>query len=168
VSKDTTTTGILFVCMGNICRSALAEGVFTHLARERAVLDRFRIDSCGTGAWHAGERADPRMRATATRHGIELTSIARQIQPTTDFPDLTGAGGFDWILPMDRDNMEQVLMLGAPPERVRMFRSFDPALRDRPDHEIEVPDPYYGGARGFETVYEMVLAASIGLLDQIS
>ena len=165
--SDSKTTGVLFVCMGNICRSALAEGVFTHLARERGVLDRFRIDSCGTGGWHAGELADPRMRATAQRHGIELTSIARQIHPMTDFPDLTGDGGFEWILPMDCDNKEQVLALGAPPERVRMFRSFDPALRGKPDEAIEVPDPYYGGAQGFETVYEMVMAASVGLLGEL-
>ena len=70
-------TGVLFVCLGNICRSPLAEGIFIHLARERGVLDRFRVDSCGTGGWHAGERADPRSIAVAAKYGIELPSIAR-------------------------------------------------------------------------------------------
>ena len=160
-------TSLLFVCMGNICRSPLAEGLFIHLARERAVLDRFRVDSCGTGAWHVGELPDPRMRSTAEKHGVTLTSRARQIDPATDFPDLTNKGGFDLILPMDRDNMAAVLDLGAPPERVRLFRSFDPALRDRPKRDLDVPDPYYGGDEGFERVFEMVWAACNGLLDHL-
>ena len=165
MSEGKAKTSILFVCMGNICRSPLAEGVFLHQARERGLADRFRVDSCGTGNWHVGELPDPRMRETAERKGIALVSPARQIDPLSDFPDLTNAGGFDLLIVMDRDNKETLLMLGAPPERVRLLRSFDPALRGKPEREMEVPDPYYGGARGFETVYEMAWAACAGLLD---
>lgn len=158
---------VLFVCMGNICRSPLAEGVFLHRAREAGVVDRFRVDSCGTGGWHVGERADARMRATAARRGVELASRARQVDPVSDFPDLTGEGGFDLIVPMDLDNREMLLTLGAPEDRVRLLRSFDPALAGKRDSEIEVPDPYYGGDRGFETVYEMVWAACGGMLEEL-
>lgn len=163
---------VLFVCLGNICRSPLAEGVFLHLARERGVLDGWRVDSAGTGAWHAGERADGRMRATAGEHGVELPSIARQVDPERDFPDLMGAGGFDHIVVMDRSNLENVLSLGAPPERVRMLGSWLPAGSPfgavRGPHDApEVPDPYYGGPEGFDRVYEMAVLACGGMLDEL-
>lgn len=165
VSEAAPKVGILFVCTGNICRSPLAEGVFLHLARERGVVERFRVDSCGTGGWHVGERADARMREAAERRGVTLESRARQIDPVSDFPDLTLRGGWDLIVVMDLDNKEMVLSLGAPPERVRLLRSFDPALRGKGEREMEVPDPYYGGRRGFDRVFEMVWAACGGLLD---
>src|SRR5690606_7439702 len=78
-------TGVLFICMGNICRSPLAEGIFIHKARDRGVIDRFLVDSCGTGGWHVGERADPRARAVARKYNVELPSCARQLHLPTDF-----------------------------------------------------------------------------------
>ncbi len=159
-------TGVLFVCLGNICRSPLAEGMFIHLAREQGVLDRFRIDSAGTGGWHIGEPPDRRMLATARRYEVELVSRGRQVDPRTDFPNGENRG-FDWIIPMDRSNRSNLLALGAPADRVRMLRSFDPALQGAPDDELEVPDPYYGGDDGFDRVYHMVRDACQGMLDEL-
>lgn len=158
-------TGVLFVCLGNICRSPLAEGVFLHLARQRGVQHRFRVDSAGTGRWHVGKRADPRSLAVARRAGIELPSIARQVDPETDFdPSL---GGFHWLIAMDQANAADLIDLGAARERVRLLRSFDPSLAGKPDHAIEVPDPYFGGDRGFDDVFAMVHTACAGLLDHL-
>jgi protein-tyrosine phosphatase len=162
---------VLFVCLGNICRSPLAEGVFIELARERGVLDRLRIDSAGTGAWHVGKRADPRSIAVARKHGIELPSVARQIDPRADFvhPDDPDAPGFDWLIAMDRSNAARMLSLGASRQRVRLLRSFDRSLAgvpaDSPD--LEVPDPYYGGESGFDDSYSMIRRACEGLLDAL-
>lgn len=150
------TTGVLFVCLGNICRSPLAEGVFIHLARRRGVLDRFRIDSCGTGGWHCGEGADPRSIAVAAKHGIELPSIARQFDPRRDPAD------FDWIIAMDRQNRRNLLKAGAPEPKVRLMMSFHP---DPPTDEV--PDPYYGGPDGFDKVFEMVRVACEGMLREL-
>ena len=164
-------TSVLFVCLGNICRSPLAEGVFIHLARQRGSEARFRVDSAGTGAWHVGKRADPRSIAVAQRHGVELPSIARQIDPSADFadPDDPRVPGFDWFMAMDHDNAQRLLALGAAPERVRLLRSFDPllhaALPSSP--RLEVPDPYYGGESGFDEVYAMIDRACRGLLDRL-
>jgi protein-tyrosine phosphatase len=149
-----TRTGVLFVCLGNICRSPLAEGIFIHLARERGVLDRFRVDSCGTGGWHRGERADPRSIAVAAKFGIELPSLARQFDPVRDPND------FDWIIAMDRQNRANLIKAGVPASKVRLMLSFHPS----PPTD-EVPDPYYGGPDGFDKVYEMVHAACEQMLD---
>lgn len=149
-------TGVLFVCLGNICRSPLAEGIFIHMARERGVLERFRIDSCGTGAWHAGEPADPRSVAVASKHGIELPSIARQFDPRRDVEE------FGWIIAMDRQNRHNLVKAGAPDERVRLMMSFHP---DPPVDEV--PDPYYGGPDGFDKVYDMLRAACEGMLAEL-
>jgi protein-tyrosine phosphatase len=149
-------TGVLFVCLGNICRSPLAEGIFIHLARQRGVLERFRIDSCGTGGWHAGECADPRSIAVAAKYGIELPSIARRFDPRRD-PVV-----FDWIIAMDRQNHRNLVKAGAPEEKVRLMMSFHP---DPPVDEV--PDPYYGGADGFDRVYEMIRVACEGMLDEL-
>ena len=151
--------GVLFVCLGNICRSPLAEGIFLHRARERGIVDRFDVDSCGTGAWHVGERADPRSLAVAARYGIELPSIARQLDAKADFDR------FRWILAMDRSNVRNLMRAGAPPERVRLLRSFDPALVAKAESALEVPDPYEWGESGFEDTYRMLDAACSGLLD---
>ncbi|MCC5822696.1 MAG: low molecular weight phosphotyrosine protein phosphatase [Phycisphaerales bacterium] len=150
-------TGVLFVCLGNICRSPLAEGIFLHQARQRDMLDRFRVDSCGTGAWHAGEPADPRSVAVAAKHGIELPSIARQFDPRRD------AAEFDWIIAMDRQNQHNLIKAGAPKDRVRLMMSFHP---DPPVEEV--PDPYYGGPDGFDKVYEMLRVACEGILDDFA
>jgi protein-tyrosine phosphatase len=158
-------TGVLFVCLGNICRSPLAEAVFIHQARARGVLERFDVDSCGMGAWHAGECADPRSIGTAQRYRVPMDHVARQLDPRTDFER------FHHLIAMDRSNLRAILGAGSrhglEASRVRLLRSFDPALRGAPEHELEVPDPYYGGDEGFDTVYRMVDSACAGLLDHL-
>ena len=154
-------TSVLFVCMGNICRSPLAEGIFVHMADERDVLDRFEVDSCGTGDWHVGHAADARSIEVGARHGIELTSIGRQVDPERDFER------FDLLVAMDRLNVADLVALGAPPRRIRLMRSFDPALRDREGRELDVPDPYSGSGDGFERVYDMLWTACGGLLEHL-
>ena len=150
---------VLFVCLGNICRSPMAEGLFIHLVREKGLENQFRIDSCGTGGWHAGERADPRMRSTAAEHGIELPSFARKVQ-LQDFAE------FDYILAMDESNHQDLLDLQVqvPNGKAQLFkmRHFDTQGKD-----TDVPDPYYGGRAGFERVYEMLDRSCKGLLDHI-
>lgn len=149
MSGDETTEKIriLFVCLGNICRSPLAEGVFAEKVRLAGLADRFEIDSAGTGSWHAGEPADRRMRETARGHGVALTSRARQFG-YADFET------FDHILVMDRSNLHDVLFLDRKErfsDRVQLFRQYDPDPED-----YQVPDPYYGGDAGFERVYAIV------------
>lgn len=150
-----TKTRVLFVCLGNICRSPLAEGLFRHHLRARDRSEAFDVDSAGTGNWHQGDLADPRMRATAQRHGVELLSRARQVT-AQDFDR------FDWIVAMDRQNRADLLEIGSPPERTVLMLEFhsDTALD-------EVPDPYYGGDEGFETVFHLVDTATGALLDRL-
>ncbi len=150
---------LLFVCLGNICRSPLAEAIFAHKAEARGVRDRFLIDSCGLGGWHAGEPPDARARAVAERRGVRMSCVARKVDPRSDF------SRFDVLLPMDLDNRDRLLEIGAPAERVRLVRSFDPALADASEHDMAVPDPYYGGPEGFDRVFDMLDRACGGLLD---
>jgi protein-tyrosine phosphatase len=148
---------ILFVCMGNICRSPTAEGVMRRLVAD-AGLD-VEIDSAGTGAWHAGEPPDTRATLAARRRGITLEGSAREVT-REDFRD------FDLLIALDRANLRELLAI-APDEdaaeKVRLLREFDPGAGG----ELDVPDPYYGGDRGFETVLDMVEAACRGLIDEI-
>lgn len=153
-------TGLLFVCLGNICRSPLAEGLFLHLAKERGVRDRFLVDSCGTGGWHVGEPPDKRARQVAKRRGVALVGRARRLDAPVDFER------FDLILPMDRANLQDLHDEGAPKERTRLLRSFDPALSDADDPDV--PDPYYGGPEGFDVVFDMVRRACDGLLEELT
>ncbi len=150
--------GVLFVCLGNICRSPLAKAIFEHQAREAKVLDRFVIDSCGTGGWHAGEAADPRSRMVAECNGVHMKHVARRLDPDTDFEK------FHVLLAMDERNRSDMIECGAHKEKVFLMRRFDDALASLPDHQIEVPDPYYGGSDGFEKVFDMLWRASEGLL----
>lgn len=149
---------ILFVCLGNICRSPLAEGIFLHLAQQRGV-DRLVVDSCGTGGWHEGEGPDRRALAVAKARGVHLPSRARRVRPAEDFE------AFTHIIAMDASNVQNLLELGAPRDRLRLMRSYDPAYRD--GEAPDVPDPYYGGDDGFDQVFDMLLAACEGLLDEI-
>jgi protein-tyrosine phosphatase len=155
------TRRVLFVCLGNICRSPLAKWVFIDQARGRGVLERFEVDSCGLGGWHEGEGADPRTIAVATRHRVAFEHMARQIRVPRDFER------FDLLLAMDRENVRGLRGLGAPMERERLLRSFDPALAGADEHALEVPDPYYGGPEGFERMHAMIVAACAGLLDHL-
>ena len=151
-------TSVLFVCLGNICRSPLAEGVFRHLAQQEGLEDRFEIDSAGTGAWHVGERADARSALVAELHGIALDSRARQVKPD-DFER------FDYIIAMDRDNLrtlERMREANGSSARIELLRAYEPE-RDGD----EVPDPYYGGSSGFENVFQMVKRSCRGLLEQL-
>lgn len=151
--------GVLFVCLGNICRSPLARAVFEHEAKLAGVADRLRIDSCGTGDWHVGGPADPRTIAVAERHKVAMKHVARQVDPRTDF------NSFDLIVAMDRKNIEALVAAGAPRERVRLMCSFDPIFDGLDEHEIpEVPDPYTGTDADFERVFAMLASASKGLL----
>ena len=146
---------LLFVCLGNICRSPMAEGIFLHLAKQRGLGDRFVVDSAGTGGWHAGCRADPRALAISKRFGVALPSIARQVR-TSDFE------AFDLILAMDRSNRDDLLKLGAT--NVRLMRSFEPGLTG----EHDVPDPYSGDDDEFVRVYEMLTRSCEGLIEHLT
>jgi len=136
------TQKLLFVCLGNICRSPAAEGVFLHLLEERGLSDQFVVDSAGTGGWHVGNPADRRMQAAANRRGIQLPSRARQIS-------LDDFSSFDLVLTMDDDNLAAVQGL-AREAGPRATASIKPMLSYAGRFsETEVPDPYYGGEAGF-------------------
>lgn len=146
---------VLMVCLGNICRSPLAEGLLIHLAREREFGGRLLVDSCGTGDWHVGTPPDPRSQAVALKHGVNLPSRARQFDPASDVE------GFDLLIAMDDSNRRTLIDRGTPESKVRLMLDYHPGLIGE-----DVPDPYYGGPSGFDDVYEMVKVACEGLLDQ--
>jgi len=150
-------TSLLFVCLGNICRSPLAEGVFLHLVKEAGLESRYLADSAGTGHWHVGHDPDPRSVEVAHRHGIQLVGKARQVREE-DFER------FDLILAMDRDNLRNLRRIKARSSgssELILLREFDPeAVGD-----LDVPDPYYGDGDGFQTVFDMVRRSCRSLLD---
>jgi protein-tyrosine phosphatase len=153
---------LLFVCLGNICRSPTAEGVMRKLVRERGLEGEVDIDSAGLGDWHVGNPPDARATEAADRRGIALEGAARQVRPS-DFAD------FDLVLAMDRQNLDALQALAPDDEsraKVRLLREFDPASAERGD--LEVPDPYYGADRGFDEVLDLVQAACEGLLDEVA
>ena len=155
------TRKLLFVCLGNICRSPAAEGVFLHLLNERGLSDSFVVDSAGTGGWHTGNPADQRMQAAAARRGIQLPSRARQIS-------LDDLSEFDLILTMDDANMTAVKSLVREAGR-RATATVRPMLSyAQRFSEAEVPDPYYGGESGFEHVLDLLEDACSNLLDELS
>ena len=150
---------ISFVCLGNICRSPLAQGVFQDLVNREKLDQNIFISSAGTGNWHIGNLPDERMRQTAHSKGIKLESRAQQFQ-SKDF------NRFNLILAMDHSNLirlSEIAPSTLPPDKLMLFRSFDPESNDDQD----VPDPYYGGAKGFEEVYSMVKRTCPPLLDYI-
>jgi protein-tyrosine phosphatase len=151
--------GVLFVCLGNICRSPLAEGVFRSLVDEAGLAHRFEIDSAGTSGWHDGESADARTVAVARRRGVELTSISRRVSEA----DLMR---FHHILAMDGNNLRELRRLArdAPPgAEIRLLREFDAMADGRKD----VPDPWFSGEEGFEQVHDMVERSCRGLLAEL-
>ena len=150
---------LLFVCLGNICRSPTAEGVMRALVADAGLEEAIHIDSAGTGSWHVGSAPDERATAAAGARGLVLEGAARQVQPA-DFVD------FDLLVAMDRENTRELRAMAEDEEqraKVRLLREFDP--RASPD--VDVPDPYYGGAGGFDAVLDLVQAACEGLLEQI-
>lgn len=149
---------VLFVCMGNICRSPTAQGVFRDLVKQVGLSEHILTDSAGTIGYHAGEPPDRRARATAARRGVDLSDLRARKALAEDFES------FDYLIAMDRANYSDLLALCPPgfEERLHLFLDFAP---QRP--EDEVPDPYYGGAAGFDRVFDLVEEASRGLLRHI-
>ena len=149
---------ILFVCLGNICRSPTAEVVFRAVASREAPDIALEIDSAGTAGYHVGELPDRRTREAAARRGYDLSALRARIVEPGDFDH------FDLILAMDRENL-RALERRAPPqarERMRLFLEFAPEAGI-----TEVPDPYYGGPNGFEDVLDLIEAASRGLIEHL-
>lgn len=149
---------VLFVCLGNICRSPMAEGLFIEKVNDAGLSDRFIIDSAGTGDYHIGELPDPRMRETARQYGIELNMRARQVTPD----DLDT---FDHVLAMDDSNLTNIEILRPDANfsaRLELMRNYDPMGQG-----LDVPDPYFGGDKGFHEVYHMLDRATEQLLNKI-
>lgn len=152
---------VLFVCLGNICRSPTAEAVMAQLVAEAELEHAIELDSAGTGAWHVGSPPDERATAAAAARGIEMRGAARQVT-VEDFEQ------FDLLLAMDADNHRNLRELAPHAEaaaKVRMLREFDPASTSAAG--LDVPDPYYGGADGFGRVLDLVEAACAGLLAEL-
>lgn len=156
---------VCFVCLGNICRSPTAEAVMVKLVADAGLAEHIEIDSAGTGAWHVGERPDERATMEAERRGVAMVSRARQFHPGDFYR-------FDYVLAVDHRNLADLhdqAPEAALRERARLLRSFDPAsvAAATTATDLEVPDPYYGGADGFANVFDLVDAACRGLLDHI-
>ncbi len=146
------------ICMGNICRSPTAEGVFRRLAEQTGVLDRLLIDSAGTHDYHVGSVPDERAQEAARRRGYDLSGLRARQVADRDFER------FDYLLAMDRENLA-ALQRRCPPEhqhKLRLYLSFSERFNGQ-----EVPDPYYGGRQGFDLVLDMVEDAAQGLLGEI-
>jgi len=150
---------VLFVCLGNICRSPGAEAVFRSLVEKEGLSGDFEIDSAGTSGWHEGEPADRRMQYHAEKRGYNLTSLSRPVRPKTDFE------GFDYIVAMDRENLEELKrMTPRTGHLTKLFLITDFARKYSYDG---IPDPYYGGEKGFELVLDLLEDAGNGLLTYI-
>jgi protein-tyrosine phosphatase len=149
---------ILFVCMGNICRSPTAEGVFRRLVAERAPHLQIEIDSAGTHDYHVGDPPDRRSVAAAHRRGIDLSTLRARTVTSTDFTH------YDLILAMDEENLQELRQRApvAHRDRIRLMMEYAPRAASR-----FVPDPYYGGAQGFEEVLDLLEEASDGLLQEL-
>ena len=149
---------VLFVCLGNICRSPTAEGVFRHAVSRASLTEYIHIDSAGTHAYHIGEPPDRRAQAAAARRGIDLSGLRGRMAVPDDIEE------FDYILAMDRENFTNLRAIcpAGLEHKVRLFLEFAPQRPER-----EVPDPYFGGESGFDRVLDMIEEASDGLLADI-
>jgi len=150
---------ILFVCMGNICRSPGAEGVFTKMVKDCGLENRFEIDSAGTTAYHAGEKADKRMRKHARKRGYNLIGISRKFMPDNDFDH------FDLIVAMDDENVKSLKKVARDKTDIaKICKMTD--FRKIWNYK-EIPDPYYGGDDGFELVLDLLEDSCSGLLEKL-
>ena len=152
-------TRLLFVCMGNICRSPTAEGIMLQLIRNNGLENLIECDSAGTHGYHVGEPADVRMRKCAQIRGYDLPSRTRKIHPASEFPY------YNWILVMDDRNYQDVRALDSSREyssKIRRMTDFCERMK-----ENEVPDPYYGGDEGFELVIDILEDACAGLMERL-
>jgi protein-tyrosine phosphatase len=154
---------ILFVCLGNICRSPSAEAVMRDAVRQAGLTERVSVDSAGTGSWHVGHPPDSRAREAARARGIEVEGVARQVTDE-DFQR------FDLIVAMDASNRDELHRM-APDEagraKVRMLREFEGSAGHGDPPGLDVPDPYYGGPRGFDQVLDLLEASCAGLLQEV-
>ncbi|MDX8381182.1 MAG: low molecular weight protein-tyrosine-phosphatase [Ghiorsea sp.] len=147
---------VLFVCLGNICRSPLAEVVVKSVANEQGLSRSLHFESAGTGNWHVGGSADPRSASKALEKGLSLVNHkAQQITRHT-------INDWDIFVAMDQDNKHDLIAMGAKPEQVLMMRDYEGV-----NPSLDVPDPYYGGADGFEDAYQMLRKNAQGLLDDL-
>lgn len=151
---------ILFVCLGNICRSPAAEGIMRHIVEEKGLSGDIEIDSAAIGPWHVGDLPDPRMRQCGARHGYAFNSRARQLT-SADF------GRFDLIIGMDHDNIRAIRAKARNAEDEQKIRLMADYLSHHPNYSA-IPDPYYGGERGFELVIELLEDACEGLLKDVA
>jgi low molecular weight protein-tyrosine phosphatase len=154
-----TTHRILFVCLGNICRSPMAEGVFRRAAEEAGLLHLFEIDSAGMGDWHKGQAPDTRAQKAALGRGVDISAQAARKVEIEDFED------FDLVLAMDGSNIADLYDIAphAAREKIRRFLDYAPHLGAQ-----DVPDPYYGGAAGFDHALDLIEAAAQGLLAELT
>jgi len=149
---------ILFVCLGNICRSPLAEAIFLHKIMEKGLESRFQVNSCGTADYHIGDSPDPRTIKNAARNGVAIKHLGQQLSAE----DLRN---FDLILPMDASNYNNILRLenaGSYKEKIKLMRSFDPTGRGQ-----DVPDPYNGTEKNFQEVFEILDRSIEGLIQYL-
>lgn len=149
---------ILFVCLGNICRSPAAEGVFSALVRKNALEQKIFTDSAGTGDWHVNHPPDPRMINAAQARGVDLTMLRGRQVRTSDFKE------FDYLLAMDTQNLEGLHRIASAnvAHKAQLFLSYAPQATAH-----EVPDPYYGGLEGFDHVLDLIEDAAHGLLSHV-
>lgn len=148
---------VLFVCLGNICRSPTAEGVFRRALEQAGLADDVEIDSCGVGSWHVGKAPDARAQQAALSRGIDLSSLRARQLTEQDFAE------FDYVLGMDQDNLRAMRELKPDNSRAHVGLFLD--FAGTPG--AEVPDPYYGGDEGFENVLTMIETASAGLIQHL-
>ncbi|MEN8248744.1 MAG: low molecular weight protein-tyrosine-phosphatase [Bacteroidota bacterium] len=147
---------VLFVCLGNICRSPLAEALFMKHVKERGLADKYMADSCGTESYHIGEQPDARSRANARENGLEYSHAARHLREE-DYKE------FDLIIPMDSSNQQFIEQHNSDKDAaVRLMRNYDTGYEGH-----DVPDPYYSGEEGFQNVFEILDRSTGALLDQL-
>jgi protein-tyrosine phosphatase len=149
---------ILFVCLGNICRSPLAEAIFKHKLKKRGIEHQFEVDSCGTANYHIGDAPDSRSIANARKNGVTIDHIGRQLQAR----DLDH---YDLILAMDKSNLTNIFRLQTEEghlEKIKLMREFDPLQNGE-----EVPDPYYGGEGGFQQVFDILDRSTETLIENL-